>query len=297
MRQDLVEIEERKTCNDRSANFRGTAAVALEVLDFDIEGSGDNGGDNGRDNEERLKSIFENEGCWRLEPENRISAIIDQQSLDDAIQASPAGTTLATLLENPCGIPPELRLPPNLRLKCLQGRSRVQAAKAFLSPKERSWAVDLYLEGIFPEAPQSIQILSQQLDASPELRTALAEQYSNAAKPSSGEIYRNIRKYQGNIFAEGRWRARLSSNQQKELKQFLSHGTFVRAFDALLAIPGLWFGFRISLLPKIIALKCDEVSSAFKFDLEQTSQESRKSCITSVVYWMSGPRSSMESWN
>ena len=47
MQQDLIEIRERKICEDRCTNFRGTASVRLELLDFvdfdgfDVEESSD----------------------------------------------------------------------------------------------------------------------------------------------------------------------------------------------------------------------------------------------------------------
>jgi hypothetical protein len=152
MQRDLIEIEETKISNDRSSNFRGTASVALEVLDFDIEGARQSN----ENNKERLKRIFETENCFPFRPENRISAVIDQQDLENAIQASPAETSLATLLENPDGNAPDLKLPPNCRLKCLQGRSRVEAAKELLPPGGKGfWGVDLYLEGDFPASLRS----------------------------------------------------------------------------------------------------------------------------------------------
>jgi Protein of unknown function (DUF3723) len=141
MKQDLIEIEERKICKDRSANFRGTACIGLEFLTFDVKLSRRD-----RENVDWLKHLFKTYGCYRLEPENRMAAIIDLISLENAVQAS--GTSIAALLKNPEGMPPLLKFPPNYRLKCLQGRCRIQAGKEFLSPGIRSWAVDLYLEGV-----------------------------------------------------------------------------------------------------------------------------------------------------
>jgi hypothetical protein len=62
------------------------------------------------------------------------------------------------------------------------------------------------------------------------------------------------------MFAEKRWWARLSKSKRKDLKQLLKHEGFTMAFDALLAIPGIWVGLRIGMLHKLIAMKCDEVS-------------------------------------
>jgi hypothetical protein len=294
MQQDLIEIRERKVCEDRCTNFRGTATVRLELLDFvdfdgfDVEESSDN-----TDNVERLKGIFKDEGCFRFEPENRISAIIDQQSLEDAIQATPLVASVETLLSNPKGVPHALRLPSNYRLKCLQGRSRVQAAKEFLPPDQRSWAVDLYLEGNFSESLQFIGISDIcVLDLSPELRAMLSEQYSNAARFSDGEIYQRMRHYQGDKFAEARWWARLSNNKQKNLKQLLKHDAFTAAFNALLPIPGFRSDFRIAMIPKIIAMKCDEVGQIFYFPPKISSRRTGKSALPTshIGYLVSYPR-------
>jgi hypothetical protein len=147
MKQDLVEIEERKICNDRSANFRGTALVKLEVLEFNNVPRADLVA-----NVKRLKGIFEGEGCHRIKAAHRLSAVIDQQTLDAAIQASPAETSYKTILENPHGIPPELVFPPGCGLRCSQGQSRVQAAKQVLPPGKQSWAVKLFLKSIFSKS-------------------------------------------------------------------------------------------------------------------------------------------------
>jgi hypothetical protein len=146
MEQDLIDTEERKIYNDRSANFRGTACVRLEALDFDVPDAREEN----KYNVQTLTDIFQTDNCFSISPEHRISATVDQKCLENAVQLSPAKTSLATLLKNPRGIPPDLIFPPNYRLKCLQGRSRVEAAKQVLPPEKRFWGVDLYLEGNFP---------------------------------------------------------------------------------------------------------------------------------------------------
>jgi hypothetical protein len=59
MQQSLVEVEERKLSEDRSANFRGTARVKLEFLSFESEDSRSEDSKN----VERLEGIFETGGC------------------------------------------------------------------------------------------------------------------------------------------------------------------------------------------------------------------------------------------
>ena len=66
--------------------------------------------------------------------------------LETAIDLSPE-TTLEKLLDNPSGLPPELKLPPGCQVECLHGRQRFEAAKEILPPKDWWWTVDLYIEG------------------------------------------------------------------------------------------------------------------------------------------------------
>jgi hypothetical protein len=100
-------------------------------------------------------------------------------------------------------------------------------------------------------------------DISDELRTELAEEYSNENAPSDGEIYRKIRQYQYEASArfEKRWWDRLSPTKMKRLRQLSQpeHAYIRSAFDALLPIPGLWKGLRIGNLSRVLALKCEEV--------------------------------------
>jgi hypothetical protein len=100
------------------------------------------------------------------------------------------------------------------------------------------------------------------------LKTDLIEEYANEKEPDDGEFYCKIREYQGfhgekNSYFERRWWARLSAmslNRKDRLDQLFRHGKFAQAFDALLAIRALFGGMRLSVVHKMIAMKCDEVS-------------------------------------
>lgn len=91
----------------------------------------------------------------------------------------------------------------------------------------------------------------------------LIEKYFNKAKLADGEVYCKIRQYylEKNINFEKRWWTHLTPHCSKNLKQLLQHNEFTAAFDALLEIPGLWVGIRISTIRKMIAIKYNEVSS------------------------------------
>jgi hypothetical protein len=54
-------------------------------------------------------------------------------------------------------------------------------------------------------------------DISPDLRTALVDEYANEKAPTDGEVYRKIRQYQheSNALFQNRWWCRLSPNKAK----------------------------------------------------------------------------------
>lgn len=141
MQQDEVELIEKKLAEDRGKYYRGTVRVRFKYLQFSKLCP------RGRSDEivEYLKDKFSH-ACLRLDPKHRIPAVIEPQTLDAAIESSPA-ITLANLLDNPKGLPPELTLPPDCRLECLHGRQRVEAARELLPPKDWWWTIDLYLKG------------------------------------------------------------------------------------------------------------------------------------------------------
>ncbi|KAL1845446.1 hypothetical protein Plec18170_009765 [Paecilomyces lecythidis] len=246
MKQSRVDRYEMAISEQRAAKYRGTVRVRLETLEFGTEGSRQLDAKN----VERLQRVFRKEGCYRLEPENRIPAAIDQGSLEEAMRLS--DTTFDDLLEIPQTSPPLLKFPAGFRLRCLEGQSRVKAAAETLRPEERWWGVDLYLE-----------------DMSSELIRFLVDHFPNATNVSDGEIYLKIRRHMeasrgshdaGHQFAEKSWWARLSNNKQDNLMRLFKNKRkdYREAFDALSVIPGIWAGFRISMLKDLFGLQCRE---------------------------------------
>lgn len=142
---------------------------------------------------------------------------------------------------------------------CLHGQHRLRAGAEVLPEGDRWWTVDLYLDGSFHLL--YLGSTKRILDISPELQTALIEEYTNERQPSDGEIYRKIRQYQQehNARFQKRWWARLSANKAKRLRQLQKNIDISSAFDALLPIPGVWSGMSIGYLAKVMALDSDEV--------------------------------------
>ncbi|KAF4446547.1 Intracellular protein transport protein USO1 [Fusarium austroafricanum] len=141
MNQNQIESVEQQLYQDRGIYFRGTARIRFAHLRF--------GNLCPREPNKKitaqLKERFSSEGCLRLEPKNHIPAVISQDTLDACIRASP-NVSQDVLLENNGKQPPELRLPENCMVECLQGLHRVAAGKEFLPRRDWWWTIDLYLE-------------------------------------------------------------------------------------------------------------------------------------------------------
>lgn len=88
----------------------------------------------------------------------------------------------------------------------------------------------------------------------------LSEQYSNEQQPHGGEVYRKILQNQGDEVLVQKWKSHLSKHGQRCFDQLTRHTKLAAAFNALLVIPGLWGGFILTTLHKVMAMKCDEVS-------------------------------------
>jgi hypothetical protein len=62
-------------------------------------------------------------------------------------------------------------------------------------PRNKWWAVDLYLKGIGISFKDLTYLTFVLLDTNIALKRCLIEEYSNKEKPSDGEIYCKIREY------------------------------------------------------------------------------------------------------
>ena len=196
-----------------------------------------------------------------------VSAVVDQQLLDDAIQTS--NTSHAALLSTAQSQWPALRFPTGVRLKCLRGWDRLRAGWESLPPKDRWWTVDLYLSSKGIPSHRCLPYSSDSLpDINAILERSLREGFSNEGQPSDGQIYCKIRQYilQDDLAAERQWWARLSSNnKRRDLRRLLRHERYTAALDALLPIIGLWEGedVRGGMWKRMMDLKCEEVGCPF----------------------------------
>ncbi|KAH7204970.1 hypothetical protein BKA60DRAFT_579738 [Fusarium oxysporum] len=194
----------------------------------------------------RLKHIFELEGCNRYDPQNFIRGSITRDALQKALVRS--RLTLASLQRE--GDPPMLHLPPDTYVRCDQGRSRVKA----LLDTDRSfywWTVELYAD-IHQEAPGRARNTSV-----------------NIGGYSDGRICAEIVQSRFNTIAEDEWWAKLSKSKASILRGLLEHHSLATPFVELIrSIPAMREDLLIGVWHKIIAAKCDEeIIRYFRFIL------------------------------
>jgi hypothetical protein len=99
-----------------------------------------------RSNIDRLKRIFEREGCLRADAENYVPCVIDAESLRTALSLSSL-TAQQIRLSGEDSLPPPLLLPDQSMISCLHGQHRLLAAREYLEEDDQWWTVDLYHTG------------------------------------------------------------------------------------------------------------------------------------------------------
>ncbi|KAJ6112292.1 hypothetical protein N7523_002114 [Penicillium sp. IBT 18751x] len=244
MSRALFTEEEVRLASERRLKYIGAAKVSISQIEFDPPLPRDLDSKN----LDRLRRIFRQNRCRRLDVGNHVPAIVSPHDLADALRK--ANVTQESLLTTDARQIPHIGFLEG-QLQGLHGRHRVQVGAEVLPPADRWWTVDLYSE-----------------DIGAELKTSLVEEYANERKPTDGEIYRKIRQYEGEYdetFRE-RWFVRLSRSNQERLDQLDSkkNRRIRSAFDRLLTIPGLWpGGMRISVLHRLIASGCVEEILAY----------------------------------
>ena len=96
---------------------------------------------------EALKKDFLNRGCYRLEPANRIAALVSHQELTKILSYSDLSQSVLLHGASMGDQPPKLMLPVNATLRVLQGQHRLEAAVLHFPPNDAWWTVDLFIDG------------------------------------------------------------------------------------------------------------------------------------------------------
>ncbi|KAF2650673.1 hypothetical protein K491DRAFT_666825 [Lophiostoma macrostomum CBS 122681] len=234
----MSHFDDEELSKIKATCFRGIARIQLTALNFDHPLVQRKHRSVSQKNVRRLRGIFEKVGCLRLQEENFINAIVDDASLDDALTLSGVSRDgLLCLREGQ-----ELPLL-HLRVDCLSGLHRVEAAKAYLDDNDQWWVVRLFTNG----TPKSV--LSR-----------IVELYSNEQRPADGEIFRKILLYRRlhDELSENQWWAYLDKSKPKDLRQLLKNQLLASAFGSLVDMPGLWAKLQLGALHRLLALKCVE---------------------------------------
>lgn len=207
-------------------------------------------------NVQRLLKIFQIEGCGSLEPEHRVAALIDQETLSRALLQS--SLTRESLLD-PTN-QPQLFFEGDVQATCVYGKHRLKAAESF---GERRWLVDLYLDGVYLFRSSWKQRRLTQFAAIPsEALTQLREESTKSLEFTDGEIYRTLRLYQisRNRAQEKKWWARLSSDGwRKDIRRLQRNELLLNSLDRLLPFIGLWKPIKTSQIERMLGLKYPEV--------------------------------------
>ncbi|KAI1537805.1 ATPase [Pyrenophora tritici-repentis] len=234
-----MELLDRDLAAEKLMCYRGIARVPLHSLRFGHRILLDKHRELSYENVIRLERIYEQVGCLRLQEENIINAVIEDDDLVAALSLRDISLDDMRILQWPQDAP---SLQPK-NVQCLSGMHRIEAARRFLNENDKWWIVRLFSS-----------------DTPKPLLVRIIESYSNEQKPSDGEIFRKIRLYhrENDQEAQKRWWSRLEKSKPKDLRQLFRRPTLTVGFDALIDMPGLWPKLQLGALHRLLVLKCDE---------------------------------------
>lgn len=89
----------------------------------------------------------------------------------------------------------------------------------------------------------------------------ITQEYGNALQFSDGDVFRYVRanRESNNKFGVKKWMARLSASKRRNLLQMEKIPILIKAFDSLRPLTGLWPGFLLGSLNRILPMRCYEV--------------------------------------
>lgn len=141
MEHTLLTVTDRQLAQERNLKYQGTVRIYINQIiphpsisrELDPK------------NVNRLREIFSQDRCRRLDIRNHVTAIVSSQHLAVALQT--ARVAAESLKINPPDRYPLLQFPVG-QVQCLHGQHRLKAGADRLPPGEQWWTVDLYLDGM-----------------------------------------------------------------------------------------------------------------------------------------------------
>ena len=135
-----MELLDADTAAKKSMCYRGIARAPLHALKFGHGIVAARHRDLSYENVIRLQRIYEQVGCSRLQEENFINAVIEDDELDVALSLHGMSLDDMRSLQWPQDAP-TLHLD---NLQCLDGMHRIEAARRFLNENDKWWIVRLF---------------------------------------------------------------------------------------------------------------------------------------------------------
>ena len=183
-------------------------------------------------------------GCDTIDYKNMLVVTVFSDELDSILKHSGYSLTDLTLTE------PYLKLRPPRKLLCLHGRKRHEAATR-IDPN-MWWTVRLKC---MPRGANPLCVFRGDV-----------EEEAHQTEQSDGDIYMKMRYYRDDKEVMEMWFMKLSPCKRKGLKRLLGRdltGThlsghaldLVNQLDDLLPYPGLWAGFEIGNIEKLLSLR------------------------------------------
>jgi hypothetical protein len=242
---------DRRIFFEKASHYRGRAKIRLrnfELERIDVRTIHDK-------QVSHLAKSFQGEGCFRLNPDNYVKALINSNALHRALRSQNLeGNDLRD------GEPPLLNLPASAKVKILHGRHRILAARK--CHDLTWWVAELYSGKIVLALTERNWQLTFRIELPADIASVIREEDPNAKQYCDGDIYRSIRYYEaiGNVTEQEKWLARLTPDKRKRIdcmdKRFRR---LKQAFTRLLHFTGLWADLKLGYLGYILSLGCEEV--------------------------------------
>ena len=226
---------------EKNKAFCGAFRIALCKLDQeDVEA---NPRQLDRKNVQRLINVFALEGCFRLEPDNYVAALLPHSLLTRVprISTVPAnGDVMPPIFD-----PPE-------PLQCIHGKHRIEAAKEYFALEGKWWVVNVYVKEYLSFSTLEV----------------IRNESQNNKRFFDGEVYRHIRMCQQVSDQRGKksWLSRLSDVKRRDVLQLEKRAEkcfktkdFERSLDSLIPYRGLWPALQLGTFHRLLALRCPEV--------------------------------------
>jgi hypothetical protein len=138
-----MELLDEDFAAKKLTSYRGLARVPLRALRFGHRTVLDKHRNISHENVVRLERIYEQVGCSRLQEENVVNAIIEDDDLVAALSLHHMSLDDMRSLQWPQDAP-TLDLE---NVQCLSGMHRIEAARRFLNENDKWWIVRLFSNG------------------------------------------------------------------------------------------------------------------------------------------------------